>query len=1194
VNTKATKDDVVSQTDIPTDTSDVSMEVFATRSADVVDDVIADHLQRLRSMMVQLHVDILMLRDFGDGEPSRVPAYFITSPQLVNWSSPFDLEAAISDINRQVDDFNQRGSGFVVERILKVTLNIMKYRPLVGSSFLPTPERLAKKHCIINVQNQDQHCFAWSVLAALYPDRNGNAHKVSAYRKYFDNGSLNLHGLQFPLKVENVKKFENQNPSISVNVLYYDQDDVTSEFVVAHMSAHRDRPKHVNLLLLDDSDSGKQHYVLISSMSRLVASRTKHKEATHVCNSCLHPFWSEESYQNHLEYCLKHQTQVVNYPDPEDEKECVMKFRAINKQFRLPFYLVCDFEAFLAPNTDSDEVEYARPTHTVDEHNVCGFSCYRVTNVDQYRTDPVVFSGEGVMDKFYDHLMSECKQIGKILGVDAHMNPLTLEQQVEYDAAVVCDACNKPFTDENHKTRHHCHVTGNYLFPACNNCNLQLKTTPKRRRISRPKLDTKDEEKAYKKAEEDYVNEYFLPVVFHNLRSYDGHIVLKHFKRQYTERIKKVGGEAKITFDDVQVTAINSEKYLSFQIGSVRFIDSFQFLSTSLENLVSLLLKSGRDKFAHTVGYLGDHDLVFAKGVYPYSYMTDRSKFAETELPPIDAFYDTLNDEPLDPKDYTRAQQTWHHFGIRSMQQYHDHYLLSDTLLLADVFENFRNDTLNEHCLDPLHFMTLPSLAWTCALKLTDVELDLITEPDMYLMVENSMRGGISTISRRHAKANNPQLKGYDPSKSTSYITYLDCNNLYGTAMSEPLPVGKFRFLDEEEIAHFDLSSIAPDANMGYFIECDLSYPPHLHDLHSDYPLAPEHLTVTEDMLSEYARTVKDAGWRPTKKLTPNLMNKTKYVTHYRNLQFYVKHGLIITRIHRILEFSQRPWLKSWIDYCTVRRQMATSEFESDLAKLSANATFGKSMENVRNRVNVRLICDPKRLTKATNKPTFRQAEIINDDLTMVRAARKSITLKKPISVGFAILELSKLIMYSFYYEYMKPKYGDKCSLLFTDTDSFCCYVETDNLHSDMKQNLDLFDTANFDKGHPLYSNENHRVLGKFKSETGSTIPKEFVGLRAKMYSLKVPKDKKQSKIKVKGVKKSYTKKNVSHEQFLHVLRDQKSTYSRFRTFRSRNHRLQTVEIKKRCLNAFDDKRYIQNDGVRTLAYGHYRLVALH
>ncbi len=412
--------------------------------------------------------------------------------------------------------------------------------------------------------------------------------------------------------------------------------------------------------------------------------------------------------------------------------------------------------------------------------------------------------------------------------------------------------------------------------------------------------------------------------------------------------------------------------------------------------------------------------------------------------------------------------------------------------------------------------------------------------------------------------------------------------------MSESLPIGKFRFLSDAEIANFDLSSVASDSSIGYFVECDLTYPHHLHDLHSDYPLAPEHLTVSEDMLSDYARTVKDKTWRPTSKLTPNLQNKTKYVCHYRNLQFYVKHGLIVTKIHRILEFSQSPWLQPWIGYCTRRRQMAGSEFEADLAKLQANATFGKSMENVRNRVNVRLICDFHKLLKAVSKPTFLQAEIINDDLTMVRATRKTVMLNKPISVGFAILELSKLIMYTFYYEHLKPTYGDRCSLLFTDTDSFCCHVETDDLHSDMGQNLDLFDTSNFDKDHPLYSVKNHRVLGKFKSETGSLAPREFVGLRAKMYSLNVPDDDddKQSKIRAKGIKKSYIKKHVRHEQFLHVLQSQKSTYSVFRTFRSRNHRLQTIEMKKRCLCVFDDKRYVLENGVSTLAYGHYAIAA--
>jgi len=158
--------------------------------------------------------------------------------------------------------------------------------------------------------------------------------------------------------------------------------------------------------------------------------------------------------------------------------------------------------------------------------------------------------------------------------------------------------------------------------------------------------------------------------------------------------------------------------------------------------------------------------------------------------------------------------------------------------------------------------------------------------------------------------------------------------------------VGCFKFLDEDKIENFDFVSVATDAEVGYIIECDLSYPPDLHDEHSDYPLAPEHLTVTKDMLSPYAKQLMQS-WEPTEKLIkliPNLMDKTKYVTHYRNLLFYVKHGLIVTKIRRLLSFVQSPWLKPWIDLCTRQRMMARDDFEWDLAKLQANAIFGKTM----------------------------------------------------------------------------------------------------------------------------------------------------------------------------------------------------------------------------------------------------------
>jgi len=178
--------------------------------------------------------------------------------------------------------------------------------------------------------------------------------------------------------------------------------------------------------------------------------------------------------------------------------------------------------------------------------------------------------------------------------------------------------------------------------------------------------------------------------------------------------------------------------------------------------------------------------------------------------------------------------------------------------------------------------------------------------------------------------------------------------------------------------------------------------------------------------------------------------------------------------------------------------------------------------------------------------------------------------------------------MYEFFYDYLKPKYGDRCMLLFTDTDSLCCEIQTPNLYEDMGEAIDHFDTSNFDPTHPLYSTRNHRVLGKMKSETGSTPPQEFVGLRAKMYSLSCGT---KSQKKAKGIQKRYVKKHIQHQSFVQILKNStQTTTAKFRTFKSTNHVLNTIEITKLCLSAMDDKRYVLDDGQRTLAYGHHSL----
>jgi len=514
-------------------------------------------------------------------------------------------------------------------------------------------------------------------------------------------------------------------------------------------------------------------------------------------------------------------------------------------------------------------------------------------------------------------------------------------------------------------------------------------------------------------------------------------------------------GQSTLNYDDVKLIALNEERSMQLQIGPLLFMDSFHFISTSLDALVNLLYKSGKDKFYYTSKYVGNDDLVFQKGIFPYRYFRSSKQFAETSLPPKSAFYNDLTEEHITDEDYSRAQRVWTSFNCTTLRHYHDMYLLMDVELLCDVFENFRQSMISDTGLDCLYFPSLPSMTLQIALKKTDARLDLITDGDMYLTIESGIRGGISGVSRRYARANNPLLPcHYDIGLPTSYLTYLDCNSLYATCQMEPLPVGDFQFLSQNDVDKFDLFAVDAYGEIGYILDVDLHYPQHLHDEHNDYPLAANHLLITKDMLSPILLDMLEntgTPFSPARKLCPNFYDKTHYVCHYRNLRFYVEHGLVITKIHRIISFRQSAFMQPFIRFCNEKRKTANSDFEANTYKLLANSLYGKMIENIRKRVNVRLVCDPKKLLRAASKTSFRRAEIINEDVVMVKTTRTKVLLNKPIIIGFTILEISKLIMAQFYYDVLKPRYGDKLRLCLTDTDSFICHIETRDLYSDME-----------------------------------------------------------------------------------------------------------------------------------------------
>ena len=277
--------------------------------------------------------------------------------------------------------------------------------------------------------------------------------------------------------------------------------------------------------------------------------------------------------------------------------------------------------------------------------------------------------------------------------------------------------------------------------------------------------------------------------------------------------------------------------------------------------------------------------------------------------------------------------------------------------------------------------------------------------------------------------------------------------------MIQPLPVGEFEWMTEERIKHFKVEDIPDDVDYGYALQVDLHYPPELHDLHNDYPLAPE-MSITHEMLSLYQQELKkELGYEPTQtvQLLPNLNDKEKDILHYRNLTFYLAQGLKLKKIHKIPKFWQTPWLKPYIELNTRLRAESQNKFEKDFFKLMNNSVFEKTMEDIRKRVNIKLVSEPSVFKKNVAKVTYKKSVVFVSDeqkedyFVEMNMKRFTIILEKCIYTGFSVLDLSKLWMYDFHHNYILKKYGpEKVKLGITDTDSLTYKIETEDIFKDL------------------------------------------------------------------------------------------------------------------------------------------------
>ncbi|XP_072018408.1 uncharacterized protein [Amphiura filiformis] len=926
----------------------------------------------------------------------------------------------------------------------------------------------------------------------------------------------------------------------------------------------------------------------MGSLLRKITTK-KHVHYEH-CRNCFKGYICKERLMVHQDLCHRNEPSRITMPKAtKDGDPPTQFFKNFFKSQRVPFVVYADFEAF-TNQIQTCEPEVSRNTTKYQKHEPSGF-CYYIKCFDDsvYSHESVRYTKqsetEDVSRVFVNMLEKDVKKIYDRF-YNRKNNPYILaenmiishEERKLYKKSKRCHICKKPLTKKDKTVRDHCHFTGKFRGAAHNRCNL-----------------------AYRMPS-------FFPVFFHNLAGYDSHLFIKNLGKTkgkidcipnneerfisfskkipvnsfvpYRKLIKAKPNEvchiceeplkpkdkvvADVSYPKKEPLGPAHQKCIEpVEVKhEIRFLDSFKFLSAGLGTLVKNL-----SDFPEMTKFFKDEklQLLLRKGVYPYDYVDSLEKLRETGLPPKEAFYSKLNDEELSDEDYQHAQKVWNTFGMKTMKEYHDLYLKTDVLLLADVFENFRKTSLKNYELDPCWYYTAPGLSYDAMLKTTGVRPELLTDYDKTLFFEKNKKGGVSSIPTRYAKANNKYMgDDYDPSEPTKYLVYVDANNLYGWAMSQKLPVGGFEWMTSKELDNW--------RKIPCTLEVDLEYPKELHDLHNELPLAPERLIVNK-----------------VEKLIPNLNDKKKYVVHHVALKQYEELGLIVTKVHRGVKYREKAFMKSYIDKNTSLRTKATTDFEKDQFKLMNNAVFGKTMENIRNRVDIHLVTTQEEMRKLSAKPTYDRSTGFDENLVAVHMKKTSLYFDKPIYLGASIMDISKTKMYDFHYNYIKKKYGDKAKLCMTDTDSLLYEIETEDFYEDIAPDVDrYFDTSNYPADHPsgIPTGRNKKVPGKFKDEAGGKQIAEFVGLRAKLYSFRMYEGNEEKKCK--GIKKAVVERKITFNNYKQCVMDRKPQKRKMNVIRSYSHDIYVETVNKIALDANDDKRVIRKDGIHTYAIGHY------
>ena len=1003
--------------------------------------------------------------------------------------------------NALIENLEMKDSGWRFCKIASMTIYFYKTVELNGSSYVKIPLRSA---AILNIENNDKYCFLWSILAHLHPCENSHPNRVSNYREYFRE--LKTDGLEFPFKTSDVSKFEKMN-NLAINIFelqFYQEGEKWKHKLIPIEVSENNSETVIDLVIY------KNHYALIKKLHVFLGKR----DSKFVCRRCLSCFTNENVLVKHTERCKQQDITAIRVI-----KDSHLMWKKHFHKIPLYFRIYGDFEC----NNKIEGSHIGIKTTNIFKQNPMCNGFYIVSELENVLQSGYhsTFGGNNV-EWFVNEVIKIENKMNFYFKNTKKEIVMTQEDEEDFKNSTHCWFCELPL--EERAVRDHCHLTGKYRGAAHEKCNINVKQKQSN----------------------------FIPFMFHNFSNYDCHLFFKTLIDKKSDNVP------------FHVIPKTNEEYISISYGCIRFIDSYRFLSSSLDGLVKTV-----DELTILMREFPDNwELLSKKLAYPYEYFKslDDYDLPISNLERDDYFSRLKNGYPQD-SEIQRTNEIIETFKIKTGKELTELYLKTDVVLLADVFEKFIKVSINEFKINPLYCVSLPGFTWECGLKYTGINLQTLQDKDMILMLENNIRGGISSVMGDR----------YVKSDENKKILYIDANNLYGWAMSQYLPYDDIKF--DGNVKLEDILDTPDDSEVGYFVEVDLKYPEEIREKTVNFPFCPENKFSPQDNCTEYMKKMKQDSYVKCKKLICDWTDKKRYLIHYRMLKFYVRHGMIVEKVHEVISFKQSKWLEKYIDFNTQKRNKTKNDFEKDFYKLLNNAFYGKTMENVRNRTKIEFIKknEEEKMVKWQSKLTFNGIHKCYEKYDSFTFKMNEVLMDKPIYLGFSVLELSKLLMYETYYDKFQPYFGEEnIQLHYTDCDSMVLSIKTRDIVEDLYNLKDLFDFSNLNREHKLFSEENKKVVGKFKIETpGSIWIDEFVCLRSKAYSYKCGSE---SSNKLKGISKSQSK-NIKFEEYYNCLfgGDYQRECENF-VIRSIDHDMFLQKVTKNSLSAFDEKRcYLNN-----------------